>query len=91
MTKHEFEFNNGDLVIEKVTGFKGVITGSVYYLTGCNQYLVTAKAKSELSLAKAQWYDEGRIELLNEKIISEEKLQPTESKKRGCDTAPPIK
>lgn len=39
----EFKFKNGDVVTEKVTGFNGIITVSVYYLTVCSQYLVTAK------------------------------------------------
>lgn len=42
----KFKFKHGQTVKEKITGFQGVITGVVSYITGCNQYLVVAKAKT---------------------------------------------
>lgn len=87
MIKKEFKFRNGDLVKEKVTGFKGTITGSVYYLTGCSQYLVTAKQKDEFSEASSVWYDEGRLEYL-ETSITESDVSASDN---GCDKQPPVK
>ena len=83
--KHTYNFSNGDEVKEIITGFTGVITGSVHYLTGCNQYLVAAKAKDNFTEPISNWYDEGRLELLKN-----ESIKPNEVKasKNGCDALP---
>jgi hypothetical protein len=85
MIQREFKFENGSKVREKITGFTGTITGTAFYLTGCNQYLVTAKPKDEFSEPTALWYDEGRLELVVEKVFTEADVQ---SKDTGCDRAP---
>ena len=64
MNTRTFKFRNGEVVREKITGFTGTITGTVFYITGCNQYLITAEAKNESTPAKAKWYDEGRLEVI---------------------------
>lgn len=84
MTK-EFKFENGDEVSEKVTGFKGIITGTCFYLTGCNQYLVTAKSDQGKEPV-ALWYDEGRLYLISKPF----KEKDVEAKDNGCDIAPPV-
>jgi hypothetical protein len=84
--KKEFEFENGQEVVEKVTGFQGTITGTCYYLTGCNQYLVTAKAKDMTKEPVAMWYDEGRLTLVKDNLT--EKDVATKSGSRGCDRVP---
>lgn len=81
MITKEFEFENGDLVVEKITGFKGTITGTGFYLTGCNQYLITAKSKNGKE-PDAIWYDEGRIELVKKEDWE------VEAAENGCDKAP---
>lgn len=78
---------NGDLVREKVTGFKGIITGTCFYLTGCTQFLVTAKSKDDTSEATAIWYDEGRLELVKKQVISSDDVRKEND---GCDIAPTI-
>ncbi len=85
--KVEFKFSNGDEVREKITGFRGVITGSVTYLTGCNQYLLTAKSKTERKQATTLWYDEGRLELIRNAITAEE----VKADDNGCDIQAPMK
>jgi len=47
-------------VKDSITGFKGTITARCEYITGCRQYLVTAKGKSD-KLGESQWFDEARI------------------------------
>lgn len=86
MTTKIFKFSNGDEVKEKISGFKGIITGSVFYLTGCNQYLVTAKPKDEFSEPTSLWYDEGRLELINKEIYTDKDVI---SEENGCDIRPP--
>lgn len=84
MYTKEFKFKNGDEVIEKITGFKGTITGSVFYLTGCNQYLVTAKCEREGKEPIALWYDEGRLEYVST-VVTEEDVK---AESNGCDILP---
>lgn len=87
MITKEFEFKNGDQVVEKISGFKGVITGTAFYLTGCNQYCVTAKAKNERTEPQNLWFDEGRLELVKKKRVKKEKVQGREN---GCDVPAPF-
>lgn len=53
----------GKTVKDKVTGFTGVATGYVQYLTGCNQVLVAPKVKEDGSLPDSAWFDEQRLEV----------------------------
>lgn len=87
MFTKEFKFKTGDEVIEKITGFKGTITGIAFYLTGCNSYLITAKIIEEGKEPLALWYDEGRIELLQEQKFTEEDVK---AQKNGCDILPNV-
>ncbi|MBO9194366.1 hypothetical protein J5277_09635 [Rhizobium sp. 16-449-1b] len=41
-----------------ITGFRGVATGYVQYITGCNQVLLAPRASGEL---KSEWIDEQRL------------------------------
>ena len=86
MITREYKFNNGDVVRERITGFTGTIVGSVTYITGCNQYLLTAKQKDQFSEAVSCWYDEGRLDLLPVKGVSVEEVA---AKDNGCDTPAP--
>lgn len=81
----KFKFRNGDEVVEKITGFRGVITGTCFYITGCNQYLITAKAKNEHTGAKALWYDEGRLEYQGTKVEESD----VKGEDNGCDIPAP--
>ena len=87
MITKQFLFSNGDVVSEKITGFSGTITGTCFYLTGCNQYLVTAKPKDEFSEPIALWYDEGRLTLITETLFKENDVAAIEP---GCDIAPAL-
>jgi len=88
MTNREFRYGNGDEVKEKVTGFTGVITGTAFYITGCNQYLVVGKAKDIHSEAVSSWYDEGRLELVKSNKVS---VNEVSSDDPGCDREAPNK
>ncbi len=41
---------------DKITGFEGVCTGHVYYLTGCDQLLLAAQAKDGKP-GEGSWFD----------------------------------
>lgn len=56
---------------DKITGFKGIITCHVRYITGCDQYGLTPKAKNG-ETKSSQWFDEARIEIIGKGIEIEE-------------------
>lgn len=49
---------------DKVTGFTGVATGHVEYITGCNQVLLVPKVDADGKLRESNWFDVQRCELL---------------------------
>ena len=61
MVKHEL----GATVKEVISGFTGVVTGRVQYITGCFQYLITSRNAD----VKPVWYDEDRLESSNKKKL----------------------
>lgn len=48
---------------DKITGFKGVITGFCCYLTGCNQYLLQPRIGADGKLEESRWFDEQRLDI----------------------------
>jgi hypothetical protein len=75
MYTHEFQFKNGDLVRDKITKFSGTVTGSVFYLTGCNQYLITPSCEKEFKKPDAHWFDEGRLEIVETEKVKSKDVQ----------------
>ncbi len=67
---------------DKITGFEGVITSKHFYLTGCAQYGLQPKIDKDGKVPDKNYFDEGRVEILEEKQITAESVQ-TETK--GCD------
>lgn len=65
----KFKFNHGDSVREKVSGFEGVITGTAFYISGGNQYLVVAKSVDNVEPISL-WFDEGRLKLKQRNLIT---------------------
>lgn len=55
----------GKTVEDRITGFKGVVTGQVTYLTGCNQCLVTPRIKEDGTRREAEWFDEQRLDVVS--------------------------
>ena len=59
----------GVKVRDKVTGFTGTTTGHAKYLTGCDQYYVTAQSKKGKP-AEGCWFDENLLEPMGgDKVI----------------------
>lgn len=52
--------NLGKKAKDKVTGFKGVITSKISYLTGCDQYGVTPLVKDN-ETADTEFFDISRV------------------------------
>lgn len=77
MTKIKF----GTLVKDKITGFKGIITGRRKYINGCMQYYVTPSVNKKGEMQEAQWIDKDQLELLgyNQELDSEWKKEDAET------------
>ena len=74
----------GKTVTDKITGFKGVVTGYVTYLSGCNQVLIVPPVDADGKLREAEWFDEQRVIVSNEPSIMLDN-----SGGNGFDKAPP--
>lgn len=59
----------GKKVRDKVTGFEGVVTGRVEYLTGCAQVLVQPRVKGDGEFIESRWLDEPRAEVVDEQPV----------------------
>lgn len=70
---------------DKVSGFKGTVTGVVFYLTGCNQVLISAKA-DKTGNVNTMWVDVQRVE-----VTSKKRIVLDNGKTPGHDVAPPVR
>lgn len=75
----------GQTVRDRITGFQGVVTGIVNYISGCHQALVTPRVKDDGSASDANWYDLQRLELVGNVPMVVLDNGPTP----GFDRAPP--
>lgn len=55
--------------IDKVTGFKGVITSACFDLYGCIQVVITPLAKESVELAAGHWFDVNRVDVSNVRVM----------------------
>lgn len=53
----------GATYTDRITGFSGIATGHVTYISGCNQVLLAPPVDAEGKLRDSQWFDEQRLEL----------------------------
>lgn len=61
----------GNKVRDKVTGFEGIATGRVEYLTGCTQIGITPPAKDG-EVKATQYFDAERLEFIDTGIAPAE-------------------
>jgi len=47
---------------DKITGFVGVATGFVQYISGCNQALIQPRCGDDGSMRDSQWFDQQRLD-----------------------------
>jgi hypothetical protein len=78
----------GTKVREKITGFVGVTTGKASYITGCDQYLVQPPIGDNNAFVDGRWFDEGRLEIVQEETIS---ASDVTADANGCDIQAPTK
>ena len=55
---------------DKISGFKGVVTGYVSYISGCNQALIVPPVSKDGAKVESHWFDEQRLRPLKTKRIT---------------------
>ena len=60
-----FKYKRGDTVRDKVTGFTGVITTRLDYISGCNRYVVQPKVGDDGKMPEYCYIDEPALEQLD--------------------------
>jgi hypothetical protein len=73
----------GGTYTDKITGFRGIATGYVQYITGCNQLLLAPKA-AEGGMKASEWIDEQRLVLEPDAVVV-----LNNGSNPGADRAPP--
>ena len=66
-----------------VTGFEGIVTGQIRYLTGCDQFCLKPKAKKGDKMSDGTWFDENRIEVIDHGILKSKKAKDLNTKFEG--------
>ena len=59
-------------VKDKITGFTGIVTARINYLTGCDRYAVTPPVDKDGKVRDGEWFDEGRLMILSQGISEED-------------------
>ncbi len=77
----------GTKVRDKFTGFSGVAVGRTEWIFGCTRYAVEATELHEGKPIEAQWFDEQRLELLQDAPAQKE----AESKGPGGPQRDPVR
>lgn len=55
----------GKVVRDKVSGYEGVCTSRVEFMTGCVQYAIQPKVDKDGKLPDVVYFDEGRLEMVS--------------------------
>lgn len=69
---------------DSITGFEGIITGHVRYISGCSQVLITPPVDGDGKKRDGEFFDEQRIE-----ILDAPKIRLDNGRTPGCDMAAP--
>ncbi len=55
---------------DRFTGFKGLVTGEVHYLTGCTQFLIQPRKLDDKGKpAGSEWFDVDRLESIEREPV----------------------
>lgn len=56
----------GKKMRDTVTGFEGIATSKVYFLTGCTQFGLTPRITGENKRPETEYFDEQRLEVVDD-------------------------
>lgn len=74
----------GDEVQDLITGFQGIATARIIYITGCVRYEVTPEGLEKGNMIEPQWVDERTL-----KVIRKAKVKIKEKPLSGPGNTPP--
>lgn len=60
----------GYKVQDRITGFTGIVTGLVDYITGCTQALVTGPVKPDGCMGESHWIDRERLKVVDGTVLN---------------------
>ena len=87
----EFEIPLGSSVIDPLSGFTGKVTGTVSYITGCDQVLVQPGDLDKDGNPKgSKWIDIDRCELLEDEIYVLPGHRRRQGREDSAETRAPI-
>lgn len=78
----------GAEVVDKVTGFKGTVTGISVFLNGCARVLVQPKCAEDGALKDPSWFDEPQLEVVDVRSELEDKQRKTGGPMPSTPTRP---
>lgn len=55
---------------DRVTGFRGTVTGFCEYLSGCNQFLLVPSVGDDGAYKEGHWFDVQRVDRISEDVIT---------------------
>ena len=84
----KFKEHFGKEAEDKITGFKGIISGYAHYITGCGQYLINPKVDEKGNEVDGKWIDEGRLAYSNEVKVQ---IGEVVGDDNGCDKSPALR
>jgi hypothetical protein len=79
-----FQFELGDIVKDKVTGFSGVVTGRCDHISGCDTFGVQPRELKDGAPHDQKWFDEPRLVATGERI----RMVDEREMKTGADSIP---
>jgi len=82
---HQFKFELGKQARDKVSGFTGIITARVNFLTGCDRYCLKPKIMADGRSIESEYVDEGRIVIIDDGLTAEDVKA---DRGTGADTHP---
>jgi hypothetical protein len=75
-----FEFEVGETLKDKVTGYEGICVSRSEYLTGCNRYALQSSKLIEGKPSDWHHFDEHQLEKVNKKKLE---IKPAQGKEKG--------
>lgn len=73
-----FKYKLGLKAFDPISGFEGIIISRVHHLFGCSQYGLAPKKGEDGQVKKTEYFDEGRIEIIDIDGIGTEENQINE-------------
>lgn len=73
-----FKFELGEILKDKITGFKGVVMGRTEYFTDCDHYGLCSQELKDGKPIDWEWFDDTRLVKVGGKKIEKE---PREKKR----------